>query len=66
MYEIERFNTADFYYIRYLLNYQFRDLSNRGLKSNDPEIQQINSLLGKIDLIIASYESNSKQRYIDL
>ena len=64
MYDIERFSTADLYYLRYLLNYQFRDLTNRGLKSNDPEIEQVSTLLGKIELIISA--TQKKQQYIDI
>ena len=64
MYDIERFSTADLYYLRYLLNYHFRDLTNRGLKSNDPEIEQVSTLLGKIELIISATET--KQQYIDI
>lgn len=63
MYQID-FNNADLYYLRYLLNYQFRDLTNRGLKSNDPEIEQVNQLLSKIELMISTQKT--KETYIDL
>ena len=63
MYQID-FNNADLYYLRYLLNYQFRDLTNRGLKSNDPEIEQVNQLLSKIELMISAQKT--KETYIDL
>lgn len=55
------FNQADLYYIRHLLISEQKKLQKIELKPNDPEVEQVNNLLAKIDLLIQNH-----QDYIDL
>ena len=54
------FNQADLHYLRLLLYKQSKMLKNLDLEINDPEVEQVENLLKKIDSLIDSEE------YIDL
>ena len=55
------FNQADLYYIKHLVISEQRKLYKIELNPNDPELEQICTLLYKIELLI-----QSEQEYIDL